>query len=137
MKLFQVGRIAQRESIGLTSRRSQVQILFRLPEIADSCRLMADSKTEGFKRGRSSVWLERRPVTSEVASSSLVVPASKQSHFSDLDIAVGSSSRFTRCSPLRAVVATALFFSARTWKYLRKDLLVVCPVPSAMTSSGL
>ena len=28
-----------------------------------------------FSRGRSSVWLERRPVTPEVASSSLVVPA--------------------------------------------------------------
>jgi hypothetical protein len=27
------GRIAQRESIGLTSRGSQVQILFRLPEV--------------------------------------------------------------------------------------------------------
>jgi hypothetical protein len=30
------GRIAQRESIGLTSRGSQVQILFRLPEMAFS-----------------------------------------------------------------------------------------------------
>ena len=30
--MFLLGRIAQRESIGLTSRGSQVQILFRLPE---------------------------------------------------------------------------------------------------------
>ena len=29
-----------------------------------------------FFRGRSSAWLERRPVTPEVASSNLVVPAS-------------------------------------------------------------
>ena len=35
-------------------------------------------------RGRSSVWLERRPVTPEVASSSLVGPASsREGGFSD------------------------------------------------------
>ena len=34
-------------------------------------------KTKKFTRGRSSVWLERLPVTQEVASSSLVGPAPK------------------------------------------------------------
>ena len=34
-------------------------------------------------RGRSSVWLERRPVTPEVASSSLVGPAIKLCFKSD------------------------------------------------------
>ena len=44
--------------IGLTSRGSQVQALFRLPF-----------------GGVAQFWLERRPVKPEVASSSLVTPA--------------------------------------------------------------
>ena len=37
-----------------------------------------------FVRGRSSIWLERRPVTSEVASSRLVDPALENSGFRPL-----------------------------------------------------
>jgi hypothetical protein len=42
------GRIAQRESIGLTSRGSQVQILFRLPEMAFGNWLTAYGEIKGF-----------------------------------------------------------------------------------------
>ena len=57
-------------------------------------------------RERSSVWLERMPVTHEVASSSLVVPAIKRSHLVWLflmaelivvRIAFASSADFGKC----------------------------------------
>jgi hypothetical protein len=49
-----------------TSRRFRREgRLLELPVLFDSV----------FLRGRSSAWLERRPVTPEVASSNLVAPA--------------------------------------------------------------
>jgi hypothetical protein len=44
----QDGRVAQRESIGLTSRGSQVQILFRLPEMAFSQLPTGNRESKGF-----------------------------------------------------------------------------------------
>ena len=45
------GRLAQRESIGLTSRGPQVQILYRPPALVNGKWLMVEGKRSGPDRG--------------------------------------------------------------------------------------
>src|ERR1035437_3353133 len=56
---------------------------FHISVTGPGCDILVTDRSDPPERGRSSVWLERRPVTSEVAGSSPVVPAIFFPNFSE------------------------------------------------------